>query len=357
MQVPPPVTGHTLRNSGIVDIFSNEDDFNTKLIPISFENRVSKLSTFSFRKIFKSCGLYLKTMYHLISFSPDLVYLTPVPTGFAYWRDIFLVLIIKVFRKKRIFHLRPLGFRRMSDSNRVRRALNKFMFRNASVICLSGITAGDIKGVFTGTPHILNNGIEVVDVEPAGTGGGPPVLLFLSNLFVAKGVLDFLEMLVILKNRGEKFAGKIYGEEGDISVERLETRIKDMGLEDHAAYMGSVSGNDKYKVFGEADVFVFPTHRENFPGVVLEAMQSSLPVVSVTEGSIPEMVTEGKTGFLHPKGDHVNAAFSISALLRNRALRKKMGAAGKEVFMKKFTFEVFRRNIIRLIKRETDIPS
>ena len=352
MQIPPPITGATLRNSAIVDILKREAGFLTRLIPISFVKSVSDLSSFSLFKVFRSFVTFVKIIYQMIVFRPGIVYMTPVPVGSAYYRDLIMVFLVKLFRKKIIHHLRPLGFRSRSEASRIIKILNRFIFRNTSVICLSGITSKDVQGIYEGEPHILNNGIDVVDLEFGKKENKTPVILFFSNLFIAKGVFDFLETLSILRDRGVKFTGLIYGQEGDVGKQQLDLAIKDMALSDHVSYGGEVTGPEKYEIFQKSDILFFPTHIENFPGVVLEAMQLSLPVVSVYVGSIPEIVIEGETGYLYDRGDNIVAADRVEELISNTDLRIKMGTEGRKRFLNNYTLVIFKENLLKIINSE-----
>ncbi|MCK5347563.1 MAG: glycosyltransferase family 4 protein, partial [Candidatus Heimdallarchaeota archaeon] len=235
---------------------------------------------------------------------------------------------------------------------RIIKTLNRFIFRNTSVICLSGITAKDVLGIYEGEPHILNNGIDVVDLEFGKKENKIPVILFFSNLFIAKGVFDFLETLAILRDSGVKFTGLIYGQEGDVSKQQLDLAIRDMALYNHVSYGGEVSGPEKYEIFQKSDILFFPTHIENFPGVVLEAMQLSLPVVSVYVGSIPEIVIDGETGYLYQSGNNIEAADKVGELVLNTDLREKMGIEGKKRFFNKYTLVIFKENLLKIINSE-----
>ena len=349
MQVPPPVTGATLRNQSVFDVLSGVDRFATKLISIRFAGDVSELSSFSVKKIVKSSILFFRVIRELIFFRPDIVYLTPVPTGFAYWRDLITISLVKIFRKKMVLHLRPLGYQERSQRSGIIRRLNRFIFRNTRVICLSSLTAKDVEGIYPGSPMILPNGIETVDPGDENPVNEAPVILFFSNLFAAKGLYDFLDALRLLRDRGLVFRGRVCGEEGDISRDELEAAIVKRGLNGVVTYIGKTAGNKKYGVLRAADMLVFLTHRENFPGVVLEAMQAGLPVVSVREGSIPEIVIDGVTGILNDKGDVRAAADSIEQLISDPLRMKRMGEAGRERFLTNYTMDIFRKNIIRII--------
>lgn len=121
---------------------------------------------------------------------------------------------------------------------------------------------------------------------------------------------------------------------------------------DFVYYYGKKYGKDKEAFFCNADLFVFPTfyHNECFPLVLLEAMQHRLPCVSTTEGGIPGIIDEGKTGFLVPKYNAAILANKIEFLLSDSALRQRMGEAGREKFEKEFTLEVFEKRMAEILK-------
>ena len=97
---------------------------------------------------------------------------------------------------------------------------------------------------------------------------------------------------------------------------------------------------------------LFPTfyHNECFPLVLLEAMEHGLPCISTTEGGIPGIVDDGKTGFLVPKHDVAVLADKIQLLLNDSVLRSNMGKVGKEKSEKEFTLEVFEKRMTWILE-------
>lgn len=109
----------------------------------------------------------------------------------------------------------------------------------------------------------------------------------------------------------------------------------------------------KSKVFENPPVLpLFPTfyHNECFSLVLLEAMEHGLPCISTTEGGIPGIVDDGKTGFLVPKHDVVVLADKIQLLLNDSVLRSNMGKVGREKFEKEFTLEVFEKRMTWILE-------
>jgi glycosyltransferase involved in cell wall biosynthesis len=83
------------------------------------------------------------------------------------------------------------------------------------------------------------------------------------------------------------------------------------------------------QLLGETSVFALPSEIDKSPYAVLEAMVAGVPVVATRAGAIPEMVTDGVTGLLVAPDDD-DLASALERLLGDDALRREMGAAGRE---------------------------
>jgi len=73
---------------------------------------------------------------------------------------------------------------------------------------------------------------------------------------------------------------------------------------------------------------VMPSLEEGFPIAALDAMASGLPVVASSVGGVPELIEDGKTGWLVPPQDAEALADRLRLLLSNPDLRLSMGSAG-----------------------------
>ena len=78
-----------------------------------------------------------------------------------------------------------------------------------------------------------------------------------------------------------------------------------------------------------ADVFTLPSHREGMPRSIIEAMMAGLPVVATDIRGSREEVVDGETGFLAPVRDPAALGLALDRLVRDPALRRRMGAAGR----------------------------
>jgi glycosyltransferase involved in cell wall biosynthesis len=84
------------------------------------------------------------------------------------------------------------------------------------------------------------------------------------------------------------------------------------------------------EVIGQNDVVIVPSRDELTPLVILEAMAHGKVVVASDIGGIPEMITEGRTGFLFPMGDVSELARVIRRVARDGDLRRRVGAAAQQ---------------------------
>ena len=91
--------------------------------------------------------------------------------------------------------------------------------------------------------------------------------------------------------------------------------------------------------YGLFDLFAFPSYREGFPNVLLEAAACGLPVVGFKATGTIDAVIDGSTGTLVEIGDIAELASALSRYLRESFVRKQHGETG-------------RRRVIRDFRRE-----
>jgi colanic acid/amylovoran biosynthesis glycosyltransferase len=98
----------------------------------------------------------------------------------------------------------------------------------------------------------------------------------------------------------------------------------------NACLVGAASQERVRELYAGATVFCLPSFSEGVPVVLMEAMATGLPVVATRITGIPELVEEGRSGFLVPPGRPDLLADSLERALRaDPAERREMGAAGR----------------------------
>ncbi|MEI8123056.1 MAG: glycosyltransferase family 4 protein, partial [bacterium] len=115
----------------------------------------------------------------------------------------------------------------------------------------------------------------------------------------------------------------------------LKALARELGLESRVAFIGRRS--DMPAICNGLDVVVDAALREAFGMVVVEAAACGKPVVGTCAGGIPEIITHGEDGFLFPVRDDAALAAILLDLVRDPALRARIGAAARTTVLKRFS--------------------
>ncbi len=109
-------------------------------------------------------------------------------------------------------------------------------------------------------------------------------------------------------------------------------QLADRCLQNRVRFVGKIAREKMYRFYSAGDLFVFPGIRESLGMVYLEAQSCGLPVVAFADGGVPEVVAEGKSGYLVRPFDKSRFIGAIVRLLSDLTLRRRMGeAAGRYV--------------------------
>jgi glycosyltransferase involved in cell wall biosynthesis len=153
-----------------------------------------------------------------------------------------------------------------------------------------------------------------------------------------KGLVPLLEAVAKMRTEREVELTVIGRPREGGRVDRAITRL---GLSDVVHCVSGVSDDELAALYGEAEVAVVPSLYEGFSLPAIEAMACGVAVVATTGGALPEVVgTDGETGLLVAPDDPGALAAAISRLLDDPELRARLGAAGRERVIHRFTWEV-----------------
>ena len=354
LHLPPPVHGAAIMGDLIRNSVKINDAFEAHYINLSIAKKLSEIQKYGIQKAFRLLKLQGKVFWALLKNRYDLCYITLTVNGSGFYKDLLIVLLLKLFRRRIIYHFHNKGVENAGRLS-INRLLYRFTFRNTKSILLSSHLYSDIKRyVDEKDVYYCANGIPLNSLEEAkkNVRNGEDVckLLFFSNMMMQKGVYVLLDACKILKYKGVKFECHFVGAWSDISEDEFMQEVEKSGLQQYVFAHGGQYGTDKSKFFYDSDVFIFPTYNETFGLVNLEAMQFSLPVISTTEGGILDVVNDGVTGFLVPLRNVTALARKIEVLIDDTALRHKMGEAGRERFYTNFTAEKFEERLVNILK-------
>ena len=117
--------------------------------------------------------------------------------------------------------------------------------------------------------------------------------------------------------------------------------VERFGLEDAVTFTGNISYDEMLHLYGTAEIAVVPSLYEGFSLPAIQAMACGLPLVCTTGGAIPEVAgRDGDSAILVQPGDAAALAAAIKRALDDGDLRSKLGAAGRDRVLDKFTWKV-----------------
>lgn len=206
--------------------------------------------------------------------------------------------------------------------------------KSDAVVSVSQWLADETRAVFdyTGEIRVLPNFVDETRFRPRENdalrrelgGDEHPLIVHMSNFRSLKRPTDAVEAFHKLdRDLGARLV--LVGEGPEMThVRELVCRYE---LGEHVLFLGAIDAVED--VLAAADLALFPTESESFGLAALEALSSAVPVVASDVGGLPEVVEHDVCGLLAPVGDTSAMAAHMNRLLRDPALMKRFGAAGR----------------------------
>lgn len=177
---------------------------------------------------------------------------------------------------------------------------------------------------------------------------GEALLSHLSNFRPVKRVLDVIE--IFHRVQSEKPSRLILIGDGPDLPAAID-RARQLGIEEKVTPLGlrdEVNG-----LLATSDIFLLPSEYESFGLAALEAISCGVPVVGSDAGGLPEVITDGETGFLLPVGDVEGMAEATLRILDDIDLRSRLCENGRRVAAERFgrdaivsEYEAFYREVL-----------
>jgi len=162
-----------------------------------------------------------------------------------------------------------------------------------------------------------------------------PVALFVGRVAFEKNIAFLLRMAVELRRKQADVLLVIAGE-GPAEAS-LKALAKQLNLQDNIQFIGYLDRNTELNAcYQMADVFVFASTTETQGLVLLEAMAQGTPVVAIAELGTKSILIEGEGALIAPENE-AEFAKRVYSVLSNADLRTKLGEAGRNYAMKRWT--------------------
>ncbi len=279
---------------------------------------------------------FIKNLLTISKSNADLFYFTISQTKGGNFRDLIILKLLILQRKKCLVHLHGGYYRTLIDGlNSWQKEANYKTISKAEGAIVLGAS---LKWIFEGmlpeekifiVPNCVDDKYLMSDKEfekkiDAILDKRIKHVLYLSNFIKSKGYPQILEMAKEEKakyERGETrnyhfdFAGKFFDEKEKKYFWRF---VKDNKLDDYITYHGIVSGEKKRKILQLSDIFVLLTRypNEGQPISILEAMGNGMIILTTDHAGIPDIVKDGVNGIVLDKNQYENRDYVIGSLYK-----------------------------------------
>lgn len=150
-------------------------------------------------------------------------------------------------------------------------------------------------------------------------------ILFVGRQWERKGGPDLLAAFQLVRERHPDASLVVAGCTPELNLDGVEV-------------LGELSAERLEEQYAAAAVFCMPTLVEPFGIVFVEALSRALPVVATSIGALPDMVQEGRSGYLHSPHDVQGVAESLNALLADPGLCRSLGEHGRAYVSERYTW-------------------
>jgi N-acetyl-alpha-D-glucosaminyl L-malate synthase BshA len=189
--------------------------------------------------------------------------------------------------------------------------------------------------------------LSVPDLQRELAPDGESLLVHVSNFRPVKRPVDCVEIFHRVLQRGVKARLVMVGDGSERT--NAEHRARCLGVFDKCSFVGKQPNIVDY--LSASDVLLLPSEQESFGLAALEAMACEVPVIASLVGGIPEVVTDGETGYLSEVGDVDKMSADATSLLLDSDLRRSMGRRARESAISRYSTDLIIPKYIEFYER------
>ena len=352
----PPSHGAAKVGDFISESQKLHEKFDCKFITIKSSETIGDIGKINFKKFYFVLELYVKIFWMLIVFRPDKLYFTSSIRGVAFYRDLLVSSLWKIYKLFRTldiyYHYHTKGINEFVSNSKTNLLLTNLFLKDVSLILLSPMLKNDFKQIDTYKQILfLPNGVEnnytnnefnsYIDKKQFDKIN----ILYLAHMMKDKGYWDVLKLATKIKDKNihYHFAGSWKNKDDEKEFFHFVRTYK---LEDKITYHGFVKNVQKDILLKKSHMLVYPSKNDAFPLTILEAFSYGLPVVATNEGSIP-FIIDNNSGIVVKNINDLPQAFDKAL---NKFINKQTAEYCRKRYLDNFSLEQFEEKLIKVLK-------
>lgn len=298
--------------------------------------------------VLNATALMAAFLVAIARYRPRIVHLqTSSYTGF--FEKSFLALLARLLLRKTVMHVHGGGFCDFyQQSGRLGGWLIRVCIRlNDRIITATPRMQETLTMIGTNPEKIrvVRNATEIPEKsiwdeeQPEQMDRNEVTVLFLNRIERAKGVLEFIRAAAAVSKEFESARFRIVGAGAAAGfIEELERRIAESEARGRIEFVGEVSEEVKAAELRQADIYVLPSHIEDLPYGLLEAMALGVPCIASQVGGVPSLIEDGGHGLLVQPKDVDALADAMRRLLSDGRLRQELGTKARQRIEQDFSW-------------------
>jgi colanic acid/amylovoran biosynthesis glycosyltransferase len=210
------------------------------------------------------------------------------------------------------------------------------------VICISDFCRSQVLRIApqldAGRVHVVRLGVDCVALQPQhratsqGSQGAAIRLVCTGRMVAAKGHRILLEaiaqLMQLLNDSGIKLTCTLIGDGPERTS--LEALSRHLGVDAVVQFLGAQAHQPTLACVAQADIFVLASFAEGLPVALMEAMALGVPCVSTTIAAIPELIQDGRNGFLVPPANPTALSAALLQLVADSEMRARLGRHARD---------------------------
>ncbi|WP_104736320.1 glycosyltransferase family 4 protein [Hanstruepera ponticola] len=368
---PPPYSGPELSMQQFLESESLNSEFDIQFLKTNFRKDNTKKGKLDLSMLSNFFIFFSKLLKLLISKNPNCVYYPITPTQIGWLgRDVWTILLSKLFGAKVIIHLRGSHFKlNFKEFNSIVKRVVGFSLKK--VDC-GIVQAAYLKDQFA--PYIPLNKMAVLyqamDIEEFSPNSEIPIekgkILVMGHMTKAKGYTDILKIIPDICSdfpfakfyfagnirKGERgvFYNQFTGEK--IAYEdpfEVENTILNSEFKDNYINLGIISGNNKMEHLQSSDIFLTASYSEGFSRSLLEAMAIGKPAVFTPVGAHREVFENTVHGYSFVPGELDGLKNALKTMLQDEVARIQIGLTNRSHVVSRFSIDTISEDFKAII--------
>jgi len=284
----------------------------------------------------------------------DLIHLNSSLAQFGIFRDWLCTIISRIYKIPYVIHLHidVEAISKKAITFNGKPFLYQNMFRRAgAIIVLNNQSKKTVLslGDFGNKTFYLPNFVDISSIPTKKmyiSEGKYLNAVFVGALTESKGIYQLLKVLRNTSNLKITFIGKpTKGVQ-----EKIQRLIRKYNIYKRVFLKGVLPNRETLDIMSLSDFFIFPTHEEGFPISVAEAMAVGLPVLASPAGAIPDMIEDGKGGYIIKTDDIEEYVKAICKFIKNKELLLSMGKYNYEKAKAQYDYPIVIDRLCELYK-------